>query len=297
MLAGYKARETFSDLDDDVVTYRGEQWKIVGTFSTRGWWSGYLMGDYAEVRAHAGSPADTAILAKLQSPASFDRFRDSVFSRLPTSVKVEREPDFYAGFWKSLPKSLVYIVYLLSGIIAIGMITGITQVVHAALEERRREIAILRVIGFDSRAVAASVVIESLLLAVLGSLIGAALVWLSVDGTYHYGAWSSFQSTVNGHLLLIAIGWASAIAMIGTVPIAVRTMRKTEREALADLRVSVERGGARLNDLRNAGLSRPDWAALGKVSPMVESKFKEWCEAEKARLSVADDAHVSDEAE
>ena len=146
LLAGYKARATFSDLDDDVVTYRGEQWRIVGTFSTGDLWNGYLMGDYAEVRAHAGSSADTAVLAKLQSPEAFDMFTESVVSRLPPSVKVERETDFYAGFWKSLPKSLLYVAYLLSCIIAIGITTGITQVVHAALEERRREIAILRIV-------------------------------------------------------------------------------------------------------------------------------------------------------
>jgi putative ABC transport system permease protein len=238
LLAGYKAREAFSDLDDDVVTYRGEQWQIVGTFSMSDWWNGYLIGDYAEVRSHAGSSVDTAIVVKLQSPGAFDRFRDSVVSRLPPSVKVEREPDFYAGFWKSLPKSVLYVAYLLSCIIAIGVVTGITQVVHAALEERRREIAILRIVGFDSRAVAASVVLESLLLALLGSFAGSALVWLSVDGTYHYGAWSVFQSTVNGHLLLVAMAWASAIAIIGTIPMALTTMRKSEREALADLRLS-----------------------------------------------------------
>jgi putative ABC transport system permease protein len=151
---------------------------------------------------------------------------------------VERETDFYAAFLKSIPMNLVYIVYLLSAIIAMGVVTGITHVVHAALEERRREIAILRIVGFDSRAVAASVAIESLLLALLGSLIGSAVVWLTVDGTYHYGAWSAWQSTVNGHLLLVAMGWASAVAVIGTIPMTVRTLRKSEREALADLRVA-----------------------------------------------------------
>lgn len=240
LLAGYKARETFGDLDDDVVTFRGEKWKVVGTFSTGDWWNGYMVGDYSEVRAHAAKSVDTAILVKLQSPESFDRFRESIASRLPPSIKVESEPDFYAAFWNSLPKNLVYIIYLLSFIIAMGVVTGITHVVHAALEERRREIAILRIVGFDSRAVAASVVVESLLLALLGSLIGSALVWLSVDGTYHHGAWSAWQSNVSGRLLLVAVAWASVIAMIGTAPMALRTLRKSEREALADLRVLEE---------------------------------------------------------
>ena len=237
LLAGYKARETFSDLDDDLVTYRDQTWKVVGTFSTGNWWNGYMLGDYDEVRAIAPSAADTAVFVKLQSAESFNAFRASVAGRLPPSITVERETDFYAVLWKSIPKSLVYIVFLLSFIIAIGVITGITHAVHAALEERRREIAILRIVGFDKRAVAASVVIESLLLALLGSFIGSGLVWLTVDGAYHHGAWSAWQSTVNVHLLLVAMAWASTVAMVGTVPMAVRTMRKSEREALADLRV------------------------------------------------------------
>jgi len=249
LLAGYKARETFSDLDDDLVTFRGEPWKVVGTFSTGDWWNGYMIGDYAEVRAHAASSADTAILVKLQSPESFGTFRESLAGRLPLSVKVEREPEYYAAFWNSVPKNLVYLVYLLSFIIAIGVITGTTQVVNAALEERRREIAILRVVGFDSRAIAASVVVESLLLALLGSLIGSALVWLSIDGTYHHGAWSAWQATVNAHLLLVAIGWAAAIALIGTIPTVFRTLRKTERESLSDLREADSRHSPRMRGL------------------------------------------------
>jgi cell division protein FtsX len=190
------------------------------------------------VRSQAGSTADTAVLVKLQSPESFARFQESVVSRLPATVVAEREPDFYASSWKSLPKSLIYVAYLLSCNIAIGVTTGITQVVHAALEERRREIAILRIVGFDRRAVAASVVLETLLFTLVGALAGVALVWLSVDGTYHYGAWSAFQSTVNGHLLLVAAGWASAMAVLGSTPMALTTMRKSEREALGDLRVA-----------------------------------------------------------
>jgi len=44
-------------------------------------------------------------------------------------------------------------------------------------EARRREIATLRVLGFDGRAAAVSILLEAIPFAVLGALVGAGLMW------------------------------------------------------------------------------------------------------------------------
>jgi putative ABC transport system permease protein len=239
LLAGHLARKAFSELDQGTITHQEEDWQIVGTFSTDSWWTGYLVGDHEAVRSTRGS-SGTSVLVRLESPQAFEAFQASVARRLPPNVAVERETDYYAGFWKSLPKSVLFVAYVLSGLLALGVITGVAQLIHGALEERRREIAILRIVGFDGRAVAVAVALETLLFAVLGSLAGSALVWVLMDGKLHSGAWSVFGYTVNLHLVLIALGWASAIAMIGALPTAFRTAREAEREALLNLREASE---------------------------------------------------------
>jgi hypothetical protein len=45
-----------------------------------------------------------------------------------------------------------------------------------------------------------------------------------------------WQITVNLRLLIFTIGWAGAVTMIGALPLALRTARKREMEALRDLR-------------------------------------------------------------
>jgi ABC-type antimicrobial peptide transport system permease subunit len=93
----------------------------------------------------------------------------------------------------------------------------------------------LRALGFDSRAVAASAVLEAMALTVLGACIGAALAWAWQDGFLYDGAWDVFRVTVDLHLILVAMGWALTIALAGTLPLALRTVRESEMHALQNL--------------------------------------------------------------
>jgi ABC-type lipoprotein release transport system permease subunit len=236
LIAGDLAQRKFLDPDAGKTLYGDVEWKIVGTFTTGGWWDGYLVGDAAVVKAHAETTsADSIVLVKLTSPEAFSAFHAAAVGRLPPSVVAERETDYYASFWQSLPKSVLYVAFILSSLIAAGTIAGLTQIMHSSLEERRREIATLRILGFDGVAVAASVVLEGLLLALLGAVTATAVVWLWLDGRLYNGAWDVFRITVNLHLLLVAIGWSAAIALIGTLPLAYRAMRQGEWEALQEL--------------------------------------------------------------
>lgn len=235
LIAGPRAVGKFSTLDSGFVRYQDEQWRVVGTFTTGTWWDGFLVAPAADVRLNARRPGDSAVLVRLTSPEAFEGFRDALASRLPATVTIEREPEFYASYWQSLPKNAIYIAVLLTIVFGAGAMASMMHVMHAALQERSREIATLRVLGFSGAAVAASVVLEGMLLATLGALSGAALAWAWVDGFLYNGAWTVFEVTVNLHLLFVGTGVALAIALIGTLPLAVRTARQSELEALNNL--------------------------------------------------------------
>ena len=235
LIAGNLARQKFSGLDGNILNYKGAQWRIVGIFATGGWWDGYLIGDIDALRRYGKHPSDSIVLARLVSSDAFEAFRRAVAKRLPSSIIIERESDYYAGVWQSAPRILFYCAYLISGLVAAGAFAGTVQIMHGAVEERGREIATLRALGFDSRAVAASVVFEAVLLALLGAWTGAALVWLWRDGFLYNAAFDVFRVTVDLHLVLMAMGWALTIALIGTLPLALRTVRETEMHALQNL--------------------------------------------------------------
>jgi putative ABC transport system permease protein len=235
LIAGKNALGKFSTLDSGVVEYKKARWKIVGGFTTSDWWDGYLVGDIGTIQATANDTRDTALLVKLESPQAFASFRQAAQPKLPADIVVEREPDHYAGVWRSVPDNAFYIAYFLAFLIGAGAFAGTAQTMQGAMEERAREIAILRALGFDGMAVAASVVIEAMLLAALGALIGTAMVWLWLDGFLYNGAGNIFRVTVDLRLLLQAIVWALAVALPGALGPALRLARQTPIDALREV--------------------------------------------------------------
>jgi putative ABC transport system permease protein len=235
LMAGNLAQRKFSALDSGVIQYLNQPWRIVGTFTTGSWWDGYLVGDAAGLKHYAGDMGDSIVLARLTSPQAFGAFARALAGRLPVDIIVDREPDYYAGIWRIVPDNGYIIAFILAGLIGIGTMAAIAQVMNGAMEERRREIAALRALGFDVRAIAASVVLEGSLLAISGALAGAMAAWLWMDGFLYNGAGTVFRVTVNLHLLLVSLAWAIVIALCGTIPLAVRLTRQSAMHTLGQL--------------------------------------------------------------
>jgi len=215
--------------------FKDVEWQVVGTFTTGDWHDGHLIGDIATLRQYTDLTA-TAVWVRLDSPQSFNTFKNAVAPLLPPSVKLEREPDNYASLWDAVPKNVLFVAYVLGFLLATGAIMATMQVAHSALEARRREIATLRVLGFDGRAAAVSILLEALPFAAMGALIAAGVIWLWRDGDLWAGAGSVFEFKVNLHLVLLSMGCAVTIAMAGTLPLAIRSLRRGEMEGLKDLR-------------------------------------------------------------
>jgi putative ABC transport system permease protein len=235
LMAGDLARRKFSALDSGMVQYKGYSWRIVGTFTTRSWWDGYLVGDAAALKHYVGDLGNSIVLARLTSPQAFREFARALAGNLPPDIIVDREPDYYDGIWKIVPDNFFIVAYVLGGLIGCGTMAAIAQIMHGAVEERGREIAVLRALGFDVRAIATSVLLEGVLLAVLGALAGFAAVWLWQSGFLYNGAGTIFRVTVDVHLLLVSLAWALAIAFCGTIPPAVRLTRQRTIHTLEQL--------------------------------------------------------------
>jgi putative ABC transport system permease protein len=105
---------------------------------------------------------------------------------------------------------------------------------QTAAEERARDIAVLRALGFDGLAIALSLVAEAIALSLVGATAGTAIVWLWLDGTLYNGAGNVFRVVVNFHLLFVAMQWALAIALLGVLRPAIRIARQTTMEALRE---------------------------------------------------------------
>jgi putative ABC transport system permease protein len=94
----------------------------------------------------------------------------------------------------------------------------------------------LRAIGFGSSGVVVSVLSESLLLALLGALLGAGVAWASFGGnTISMGGSvgsAIFELKITPMLLAIGVGSACAVGVLGGLFPAVRAARLPVATAL-----------------------------------------------------------------
>jgi putative ABC transport system permease protein len=122
-------------------------------------------------------------------------------------------------------------------IMAIGAVFGALTTMYAAVAGRAREIATLRALGFRGTPVVVAVMLETMLLALAGGVLGAGLAWLVFNG-YQVSTLGSnfsqvvFQFKVDPGLLWTGLKWALAIGLIGGLYPALRAARLPVTEAL-----------------------------------------------------------------
>jgi putative ABC transport system permease protein len=209
-------------------------WRVVGIYAAGDWWDGYIIGDHSVVQ-QATNQRDGAVRVRLDAPANFDAFRAALASRLPPGLIIERETDFYAGFWRIVPKLGYVIAFLLGALTGMGAIAATTFTVQVAMEARACEIAVLRVSGFDGAAIALSLAAEVIALATLGALIATGLIWLWLDGFLYNAEGSIFPIVVGTRIVLIALGCATTVALLGTLPAILQTMCQPAIQAMRNL--------------------------------------------------------------
>ncbi|OOG62099.1 hypothetical protein B0E46_14000 [Rhodanobacter sp. B04] len=224
----------------DEVKLGTESWKVVGVFASGDAYDSELWADREAVASayRRGNSAES-VLVKLTGPAAFDSFNAALASDPKLKVEASTTADYFAKQSASLAKT-IHIVGLTVGIImAIGAIFGALNCMFAAVASRAREIATLRAIGFRGAPVVVSVMLETMLLALLGGVLGALIVWLVFNGytasTLNGLTQVVFRFKVSPQLLWDGLKWALAIGFIGGLFPAVRAARLPVTTALREL--------------------------------------------------------------
>ncbi len=223
----------------DEVKLGRESWKVVGVFASGDAYDSELWADRQTVASayRRGNSAES-VLVRLTNAAAFDRFNAALASDPKLKVEASTTKDYFARQSAGLAK-VIRIVGLTVGIImAIGAVFGALNCMFAAVASRAREIATLRAIGFRSVPVVVSVMLETMLLALFGGVLGALIVWLVFNG-YTTSTLSGltqlvFRFQVSPQLLWEGLKWALAIGFIGGLFPAVRAARLPVSTALRE---------------------------------------------------------------
>ena len=188
---------------------------------------------------HRESSYQNAVV-KLASPGSFQAFKDALTSDPRVSLKILRETDYYAEQSQGLVRIVNFLAGIVTTLMGLGAIFGALNTMYTAVAARAREIATLEAIGFRGLPILISVLIESMMLAVIGGAVGAIGAWIAFDGfqaaTLNWQTFSqvAFAFDVNGRLLMRGIVSAVFIGLIGGLFPAIRATRLPVSVALRE---------------------------------------------------------------
>lgn len=244
IVVGKNANVSYAGLTlGNTISLGSAHWKIVGIFDAGGSsFDSEIWGD-----AHLIGPAynrpDTffqSVTVHLTSRDAFQRLRDAATADPRLNVDVTREIDYYAKQSNRLTTLITVLGGIVAAIMAIGAVFGALNTMYSAVAERGREIATMRALGFGGPSVVVSFVIEALLIAFVGGLIGClAVIPLNglTTGAMNLQTFShvAFAFKITPELLVRGVVFALVMGLIGGFLPAVRAAQLPVATALREL--------------------------------------------------------------
>lgn len=243
IIVGSGAARAFAGLDIGSELRVGQnQWKVVGIFTAEGGLPESEIWCDAEVLKPAYQRNNyQSVYAKLSSPGSFYEFKDAVtLDPQLEKPRVIRLTDFYSEQSTMITEFITGVGVIIAGLMALGALFGALNTMYGAVSARTREISTLRALGFGTLPVIVSVLTESVVVALVGGTIGAAVAYLVFNGyqasTINWQTFSqvTFAFAVTPKLLVTAIVWSAALGLIGGLFPAIRAARLPIAAALRD---------------------------------------------------------------
>jgi putative ABC transport system permease protein len=244
VIAGSAAAREFAGLDVGKTIKLGRaEWNVVGIFSAGGGISESELWTDTKVLQDAYQRGDSyqSIYVRLDSPGKFNDFKDALTSNPQLKVKVIKQAEFYSDQSTTTTTFITRLGTWVAVIMGLGALLGALNTMYNAVASRSREIATLRALGFGAVPVVCSVMFESVVLALLGGIVGGLVAYLAFDGyastTMNFDTWSqiAFSFAVTPQLLLRATILAMIIGLIGGLFPAIRAARLPIASALRDV--------------------------------------------------------------
>ncbi len=168
------------------------------------------------------------------TPTSITAFMVGLENRALT-FRVQREVNDYQGepmsaiipgatladFWRTI-SAVEQVLFVISGFVLVAGLLGMLTTILSTLNERRREIAVLRAIGARAAHVVLLIVLETLLVVVAGCIVGVAMLYglLAIGRpivTRRFGV-DLAMSWLDPTQLLIMAGVIVGAVLVGLIP-------------------------------------------------------------------------------
>jgi len=242
LLVGRSSQRQFSGLNvGDKLRLADTEWQIVGVFEDGGGAiESELWADLPVLQAAFRLGPDVhSVRVKFSSTAAAARFQAALKAAPNLNVYALPESQYFERMARNLLSTVRFFSVPLLIIMGIGATFGALNTMYGAVAARVREIGTARAIGFRAFSVGAAVVGESVLLALAGSVFGAAIIYLALNdlqaNTNFLGnSQFAFEFVVPISLLFEAALGALVIGLLGGLLPAIRAGRMPVSQALGE---------------------------------------------------------------
>jgi len=238
LVVGQGASRQYVGLDvGKQIELANQQWTIVGVFAAGDAHDSELWADSETLASTYQRRSFQSVTVKLAGTDGFKQLKAAMAADPRLKLDVQTTRDYYARQSEGLTRLIRILGTVIGAIMAIGAVFGALNTMYAAVAGRAREIATMRALGFRGLPVVVAIMLETMLLALLGGLLGAGLAWLIFNG-YTVSTLSSnfsqvvFQFKVSPELLWNGLKWALGIGLFGGLFPALRAARLSVTEAL-----------------------------------------------------------------
>ena len=217
----------------DIVKFAGDNWQIVGVFDSDG--SGFdseMWGDsQALLNAFNRGSAVSSLTLKLDNVNNFKEFKKNFeFDRRLQQFEAKIEQKYFEEQSELMANFIRILGIFITVIFSFGATIGAMITMYAAVANRTVEVGILRALGYKRRSILIVFLIESLVIAISGGIVGlflASFLQFFNISTLNFGSFAelSFGFSLSPTIVISSLLFAVLMGILGGFLPSVRAAR------------------------------------------------------------------------
>ncbi|MHB0771705.1 ABC transporter permease [Bradyrhizobium sp. 5.13L] len=220
------------------LRFAQREWKIVGRFDAGG--SGFdseIWADGEQLMQSLRRDVFSSVTVRLADRSSFDTLKARLEADPRLTIEAKRERAFYEEQSRLLSGFIQILGITLSVMFSLGAVIGATITMYAAVASRMMEVGVLRALGFRRSRILVAFLVEAMLLAIVGWVVGLLFASLMTQVRITTLNWTSlselaFRFVLTPEIVLRSLVFALVMGFLGGFLPAVRAARMKIVDAL-----------------------------------------------------------------
>lgn len=240
IMTGKNVAERFFNAGlNDHISFATREWTVVGVFDAEG--TGFdseIWGDVTQMMQAFRRPVYSSILFRLKDAAGgYHLVKERLENDPRLHLEAKRETTYYLEQSEMMATFLRVLGISLTVVFSLGAIVGAMITMYAAVANRTREIGTLMALGFKKRMILLTFLTESLLLGLVGGLVGlflASFLQLISISTTNFQTFSelAFHFVLSPKIAINAVIFSLIMGAVGGILPALRAARSGILNAL-----------------------------------------------------------------